>query len=147
MREQIEWAPKADAATIAVLPELGQDALLDAIEQSCYDYPVAPDLGSFTLPSLRTASKELRHSMALAQQYVEKGYDPMALFERMAVVICRDDFTEMHAFKQHQATVEEYYSVREPFRWVHLVGAVKFAAMTHGARQTVFAGAREVLKV
>ncbi len=146
-QDKLEWEPEADRAVLDRLPDRSQEALLDSIEQSCYDYPVAADLGSFGLPKLRTSPDELRHSMALAQQYAEKGYDPMALFVRMGEVISKDDFTEMHSFKQHQAAVEEYYSTREPFRWVHLVGAVKFAAMTHGAKQSVFSEAREVLKV
>jgi len=32
----------------------------------------------------------------------------------LAKIACRDNFTEMHAFKHHQATYEEFYATR-PF--------------------------------
>jgi FMN-dependent dehydrogenase len=56
------------------------------------------------------------HIIHFAQQYVHYGYDATALFRRLAEIACHDNFTEMHAFKHHQAIVEEFSATREPWR-------------------------------
>ena len=50
--------------------------------------------------------------MNLAQQYVDLGYDPEVLMRRLGEIVCHDSFTEMHAFKHHQAIVEEFPTPR-----------------------------------
>ena len=119
--------------------DLGQDALLDALcaaiaERRSADALAEEDghvdrvlLGTDVLPTL-----------ALAQRYADAGFDPAAYFVRLGEVICRDDFSEMHALKGYQATVEEYATTRAPYRWVHLVSAAKVAVCTHGLTDTVY---------
>ena len=53
----------------------------------------------------------------------------------MAGIACRDDFTEMHSLKHFQAIVDEYYTTREPYRWLHMVAAAKSAAVIHLGRE------------
>ena len=144
--DKLEWSPRFDEETVARLPDRDQEALLDAIEESINNQPKVEDLGVAKLPQMRTAH-ELRESMALAQQYAERQYDPMALFLRLGMITCRDNFTEMHALKHHQAVVEEFHSTREPFRWVHLVSAVKHTTIAHAKWQDVYTEARELIKV
>jgi len=38
------------------------------------------------------------------------------LIMRLAEIVCHDNFTEMHAFKHHQAVIEEFHNTREPWR-------------------------------
>ena len=58
------------------------------------------------------AAPEVQETVSLTQQYANMDYDPQALFLRLGAVACRDNFTEMHAYKHHQATYEEFYSTR-----------------------------------
>jgi hypothetical protein len=44
----------------------------------------------------------------------------------------------MHAFKHHQSIVEEYYSTREPWRWMHLVCGAQAAAISFGKNMTIY---------
>ena len=82
---------------------------------------------------------------ALAQQYADRGYAPEALITAMGKIACRDNFTEMHALKHHQATYEEFYATRPSLRWRHLVAAVQAAAISHGRIQDVYDHAAEVM--
>jgi hypothetical protein len=68
----------------------------------------------------------------LAQQYADLGYDPDALISRLATIVVHDNFTEMHALKHHQATVEEFHATRLPWRWRHLVSAAQASAISYG---------------
>lgn len=90
---------------------------------------------------------EARDMLALAQCYADAGFDAAAYFARMAQVICRDDFSEMHALKHNQAAVEEYATTRAPYRWVHLVSAAKVALCTHGLTDTVYRAAQRHLAI
>ena len=142
----MDWSPYTDSEALAALPERSQDELLEAIIEGIEDQPSA-DWREFNLDSL-IARSEVKDTIALAQQYSRKGYDPMALFQRLGELICRDDFTELHGLKHHQAIFDEFYTTREPFRWVHLVSAAKSAAVVHAGReQTVYKHTRELLKV
>jgi predicted Zn-dependent protease len=87
----------------------------------------------------------VKQAAALAQQYGNCGYDPEALITMLGKIACRDNFTEMHAFKHHQATYEEFYSTRPSLRWRHLVSAVQAAAISHGRIQDVYEHAAEVM--
>ena len=60
-------------------------------------------------------------------------------------IACRDNFTEMHAFKHHQATYEEFHATRPSLRWRHLVAAVQAAAISHGRIQDIWEHAAEVM--
>jgi hypothetical protein len=64
---------------------------------------------------------------------------------RLAEIVCRDNFTEMHAFKNHQSIVEEYHSTREPWRWMHLVCGAQAAAISFGQNMTVYEEYLELL--
>lgn len=144
--ERIAWSPRPDSETLAALPKLGQDALLDTIINSIEQQPWA-DWGSDDLDGVE-AGPHVQEIMALAYQYADRHYDPMAFFTRLGELVCRDDYTETHSLKHHQATIDEFYSTRQPFRWMHLVSAAKWAAVVHGGReQTVYDQTRELLKV
>ena len=91
------------------------------------------------------AVPEVKGTVNLAQQYVNLGYDPQVLIERLAEIVCHDSFTEMHAFKHHQAIVEEFYATREPWRWMHLVSGVQAAAISFGKNMAVYEEALELL--
>jgi hypothetical protein len=84
------------------------------------------------------AVPEVRDAVNLATQYVQSGYDPQALIARLAEIVCHDNFTEMHAFKHHNAVVEEYRNTREPWRWMHLVCGVQAAAVSFGKNMAVY---------
>ena len=60
-------------------------------------------------------------------------------------IACRDNFTEMHALKHHQATYEEFHATRPSLRWRHLVAAVQAAAISHGRIQDIYEHAAEVM--
>ena len=65
------------------------------------------------------STDEVKHAAALAQQYANAGYEAEPLFTRLGKIACRDNFTEMHAFKHHQATYEEFHATRPSLRWRH----------------------------
>lgn len=90
---------------------------------------------------------EARPVLALARRYADAGFDAATYFARLGAVICRDDFSEMHALKHNQAVVEEYATTRAPYRWVHLVSAAKVALCTHGLTDTVYRQAQRHLAV
>ena len=94
------------------------------------------------------APNDVHNTIALAQQYYNSGYDPAAFFSRIAELNSRDDFTEMHALKHHQATTEEFYSTREPFRSVHMLSTAKSSAVVHGGKEhKIYLQTRELLRV
>ena len=51
----------------------------------------------------------------------------------------------MHAFKHHQAIVEEFYATREPWRWLHLVAGAQAAAISFGKNMELYEEAIELL--
>ena len=84
--------------------------------------------------------------MAMARQYGDEGYDAMRLFNRLGELVSRDDFTELHTIKQHQTIVDEFNTIREAFRMVHLVAAAKSATVARSGReQTVYDSVSELL--
>src|SRR5580700_6363344 len=109
-----------DMAAVKALPPRSQEALLDAITHSIYTQPPT-DWSTVTNLGLMRAVPEVKHTLELAVQYVECRYDPEALITRLAVIVCLNNSTELHAFKHHDAMVEEYRNTREPWRWMHLV--------------------------
>ena len=141
------WPVGVAPEKIAALPERGEGELLDAITESVVAQP-GFDLDALTgsIADLITPAS-VQDTIALAQQYAARGYDPERFFARMAELACRDDQSEMHAYKLQQATYEEYHATREPHRWVHLVSAAKHVAGIAPLRpQTVYPRARALIK-
>src|ERR1700722_8293074 len=112
---RMQPAPQPNPEAVAALPHRSQDELLEAITQSIYTQPPTDWSKVSNLGQMR-AVPEVRHTVNLAQQYVDLGYDPEVFMQRLADIVCHDNFTEMHAFKHHQAVVEEYHNTRAPWR-------------------------------
>jgi len=130
-------APQPDMAAVAALPARTQAELLDAIQHSIYNQPPT-DWSTVTNLGVMRAVPEVRDVVNLATQYMKCGYEPDALIARLAEIVCHDNFTEMHAFKHHQSIVEEFYSTREPWRWMHLVCGAQAAAISFGKNMAVY---------
>jgi hypothetical protein len=137
-------APQPDPEAVAALPYRTQDELLEAITESIYHQPPTDWATVANLGQLR-AAPEVKETVNLAQQYVQCGYDATALITRLAEIVCHDNFTEMHAFKHHQAIVEEFYATREPWRWLHLVSGAQAAAISFGKNMEIYEEALEML--
>jgi len=137
-------APQPDPDAVAALPYRTQDELLEAITESIYHQPPTDWAIVANLGQLR-AVPEVKGTVNLAQQYVQCGYDATALMTRLAEIVCHDNFTEMHAFKHHQAIVEEFYATREPWRWMHLVSGAQAAAISFGKNMDLYEEALELL--
>jgi hypothetical protein len=143
-QNRMEPAPQPDMAAVAALPERSQAELLDAIAHSIYTQPPT-DWSKVVNLGLMRAVPEVKETINLAAQYVERRYDPQALIARLAEIVCHDNFTEMHAFKHHQSVVEEFHATREPWRWMHLVCGAQAAAISFGKNMTVYEEYLELL--
>jgi hypothetical protein len=141
-RMEAELQP--DAAAVAALPHRSQEDLLEAITHSIYTQPPT-DWSKVTNLGMMRAVPEVRHTVNLAQQYVNLRYDPQVLINRLAQIVCHDNFTEMHAFKHHQAVIEEFHATREPWRWMHLVCGCQAAAISFGKNMSVYEDALELM--
>jgi hypothetical protein len=140
----MEPAPQPDPAAVAALPHRTQDELLEAITDSIYQQPPT-DWSKVTNLGLMRAVPEVKGTVNLAQQYVNNGYDAQVLMKRLGEIVCHDSFTEMHAFKHHQAIVEEFYATREPWRWMHLVSGAQAAAISFGKNMEIYEEALDLL--
>jgi hypothetical protein len=129
---------------VAALPWHTQDDLLTEIEELISSLPVGERLPKAGLATWRSTD-EVKQAAALAQQYAISGYAPEALITLLGKIACRDNFTEMHALKHHQATYEEFHATLPSLRWRHLVAAVQAAAISHGRIQDVYEHAAEVM--
>ena len=141
---RMEPAPQPDPAAVAALPYRSQEGLLEAITQSIYHQPPT-DWSTVTNLGKMRAVPEVKETMNLAQQYVQNGYSAPVLMQRLAEIVCHDNFTEMHAFKHHQAIVEEYHATRAPWRDLHLVCGAQAAAISYGKNMSVYEDALELL--
>jgi hypothetical protein len=141
---RMEPAPQPDPQAVAGLPHRSQPDLLEAITQSIYQQPPT-DWSTVTNLGKMIAVPEVKDTVNLAQQYVNLGYDPQALMTRLGEIVCHDSFTEMHAFKHHQAIVEEFHATREPWRWMHLVCGAQAAAISFGKNMEIFEEALDLL--
>ena len=141
---RMEPAPQPDMAAVAALPQRTQNELLEAITESIYQQPPT-DWSQVTNLGLMRAVPEVKGTVNLAQQYVNCGYDAQVLMKRLGEIVCHDSFTEMHAFKHHQAIVEEFYATREPWRWMHLVSGAQAAAISFGKNMEIYEEALELL--
>jgi hypothetical protein len=129
---------------VAALPFHTQDELLGEIEQLIGSLPVGERLPAANLATWRSTD-EVKEAAALAQQYANREYAPEHLITLLGKIACRDNFTEMHALKHHQATYEEFHATRPSLRWRHLVAAVQAAAISHGRIQDIYEHAAEVM--
>ncbi len=129
---------------VAALPFHTQSELLGEIEQLIGSLPVGERLPAANLASWRSTD-EVKQAAALAQQYANREYAPESLITLLGKIACRDNFTEMHALKHHQATYEEFHATRPSLRWRHLVAAVQAAAISHGRIQDIYEHAAEVM--
>ena len=129
---------------VAFLPSRSQDELLAELAALIDRLPIGERLPTAGLASWRSTD-EVKQAAALAQQYANCGYAPEPLITMLGKIACRDNFTEMHAFKHHQATYEEFHTTRPSLRWRHLVAAVQAAAISHGRIQDVYDHAAEVM--
>ncbi len=136
--------PQPDPETIAALPWKSQEDLLNAVCQSIFDQPPT-DWSKVTNLGLMRAVPEVKITINLAQQYVNLGYDAEALLTRLSQIVCRDNFTEMHAYKHNQAVNEEYHNTRAPWRDLHLIAGAQAAAISHGKSMENYTGALELL--
>ena len=133
-----------DMDAVAKLPHRGQTELLEAIQQSIYTQP-ATDWSQVSNLGRMRAVPEVKGTINLATQYTRLGYDPKAFMDMLGQIVCHDNFTEMHAFKHHNAVVEEFYATREPYRWMHLVCGAQAAAVSFGKNMEVFEEALELM--
>jgi hypothetical protein len=136
-QNRLEASPQPDPEAVAALPYRTQDELLDAMSESIYQQPPIDWSTVSNLGQLR-AVPEVKIPVHLAQQYVNCGYDATAFIARLAEIVCHDNFTEMHAFKHHQAVVEEFYATREPWRWSHLVAGAQASAISFGKNMEIY---------
>src|SRR5215831_4157053 len=143
-QNRMEPPPQPVLAAVAALPHRGQAELLDALADSIYTQPPT-DWSKVTNLGLMRAVPEVKNTVNLAQQYVTLGYDPDVLIGRLAQIVVHDNFTEMHAFKHHQATFEEFHATRLPWRWRHLVSAAQASAISYGKNMEVYEEAVELL--
>ena len=143
-QQRMEPTVQPDEDAVAALPYRTQADLLDTISENIYDQPPIDWSAVTNLGRLR-AAPEVKPTVHLAQQYVNYGYDPTALITRLAEIACHDNFTEMHAFKHHQAIVEEFDATREPWRSRHLVAGVQAAAISFGKNMEIYEEALELL--
>jgi hypothetical protein len=134
---RMEPPPQPDMQAVAALPQRSQADLLDAIQHSIYNQPPT-DWSQVTNLGLMRAVPEVKETVNLATQYMQNGYDPQAFIARLAEIVCHDNFTEMHAFKHHNAVVEEYANTRDPWRWMHLVCGAQAAAISYGKNMAVY---------
>jgi hypothetical protein len=143
-QHRMQPAPQPDPEAVAALPRRSQEELLEAITQSIYTQPPTDWSTVSNLGQMR-AVPEVRTTVNLAQQYVNCHYDPQVLIDRLAQIVCHDNFTEMHAFKHHQAVIEEFHATREPWRWMHLVCGCQAAAISFGKNMSLYEDALELL--
>jgi hypothetical protein len=136
-QRRLEASPQPDPEAVAALPYRTQDELLDAVSENIYQQPPIDWSTVTNLGQLR-AVPEVKIPVHLAQQYVNYGYDATAFIARLAEIVCHDNFTEMHAFKHHQAVVEEFYATREPWRWRHLVAGAQASAISFGKNMEIY---------
>src|SRR5947209_14202743 len=95
-------AMQPELERVAALPFRTQDELLEEIEGLIGSLPAGERLPGANLGTLR-CTDEVKQAAAMAQQYANCGYAPEPLITTLGKIACRDNFTEMHAYKHHQA--------------------------------------------
>lgn len=143
-QNRLEASAQPDLDAAAALPYRTQDELLDTITENIYQQKPINWAGATNLGQVR-ANPEVKTVLHLAQQYMNNGYDTDAFIARLAEIVCHDNFTEMHAFKHHQAVIEEFHNTREPWRWNHLVAGAQASAISFGKNMEIYEEAIELL--
>ena len=123
---RIDDGPYPSPDAVAATSKQDQEQLVSAIEEAI-------------------AANDVDGAATLTAKYGELEHDPQILIARLTEIVCRDNATEMHALKHHQATVEEFQTTRPPFRSRHLVAAAKAAAISYGTAQEVYERAKQFL--
>lgn len=120
------------------VPAGGPEQLAEAIVECIEGQPIVDWRATLRIDEL-SAPQAAWDAMALAHAYLERGGGAQRLFDKLAEFVSRDDFTELHSIKQHQAIVDEYNTTRESLRDMHVIAAVKSAACVRsGKEQTVY---------
>jgi len=83
--------------------------------------------------------------VGFALQYADRHYEADPFFDMLARVVCRDESSEMHAYEHHQATCEEFHATRPELRGVHMLAAVKGAALSISSNVSVYEAAASLL--
>ena len=123
---RIDDEPYPSPDAVAAIPQQTQGQLLSTIEDAI-------------------AANDVDSAAALTAKYGELEHEPQALITRLTEIVCRDNATEMHALKHHQATIEEFPTPRPRLRSRHLVAAAKAAAISYGKAQEVYERAKQFL--
>ncbi len=143
-QRRMEPPPQPTPETIAALPWKSEEDLLNAVCQSIYDQPPT-DWSKVTNLGLMRAVPDVKITLNLATQYMSLGYSAEQMMKRLGQIVCRDNFTEMHAYKHHQAIVEEYHATRAPWRDLHVIAGAQAAAISHGKSMENYTGAMDLL--
>ncbi len=143
-QNRLEASSQPDLDAAAALPYRTQDELLDTLTENIYQQQPINWAGATNLGQVR-ANPEVKNVLHLAHQYMNNGYDAGAFISRLAEIVCHDNFTEMHAFKHHQAVIEEFHNTRDPWRSNHLVAGAQASAISFGKNMEVYEEAIELL--
>ena len=134
----MNWVPAVPPGAVQALPNTSQPQLLEAMKDCIEGQPLADWRAALRVDEV-VAPPAARQAMVLAQQYVNQSFDVEALFTELGALVSRDDFTELHSIKQHQAIVDEYNTTRPGLRDVHVLAAAKSTVCIRaGKEQTVF---------
>lgn len=141
---KVKHEPRFDTSG---LPE-DADALLAALDSAvAAKPPVGDEVFTGGGRAGMKADEGARRVMALARKYADCGHDPDRLLRRLTEMVCRDSFTEMHAFEHIDDAAREFGHARKPHGAGHLVSAAKIAYCGYGIDQTVFEAARPHLSL
>ena len=144
MQNGIETVGQPDP--VGVLSDRTQNQLLDDIRLSICQQPPVNWSTVIHIKQLK-AVPEVRIPVNLAKQYRKNGYDADALIDLLAEFVCQDNFTELHAVKHHQAMVEEFFSTRDSWRWIHLLAGVRAVSISYGKNKEIYEQAISMLNV
>jgi hypothetical protein len=145
VRRQLAPDVRPDPRRVASMGFRSQESLLQEIEELIMSRH-APALHQ-AQGALPDSEDEIDRVVAMAQQYGDCGHDPAFLITRLGRIVCRDQSTEMHAYKHHQATCEEFYDTRPSLRWTHLLAATQGVALTRHRKEETFWDAAERLRI
>ena len=134
-----------DPSRVVSLTRGSQEALLADIEALIMSLPARDS--PRPAGGAAVGDDEIDLLVAMAHRYAESGHDPGALFTLLGKIVCRDESTEMHAYKHHQAIYEEFHDTRPSLRGVHLAAAAQGAALTRHRDDSIFEHAAELLNL
>ncbi|MCZ6636331.1 MAG: hypothetical protein O7G87_23275 [bacterium] len=108
--------------------------------QAGQDLSPFEELGPTSLGAIREAIEhnDPVRAAACTQAYCQHKGDPTVLLQELGLWAARDDATEMHGMKHHQAMVEEFFTTRSDAAWVHLAAQAKEAALHAGKGTAVY---------